>query len=220
MKREITHLSLAQLSLDAYERKTASRHGVEMIYINDVDYHIFAFRGTDTKNLFKNRGWRDILRDIAFLPKKYDEKYVAHFGFVAGWSSIKCYVDSEIKKNPSKPIIFTGHSMGGAIAICGALGVIIDPRYKLHSVVTFGAPRVVIPRDMDEELRVNLETRAVQYQHCRDVVPGFMRWTSYKHVNNTFIGGYKRHTYLERRWRFHPMRVYRDLIRSRSSRNL
>ena len=50
--------------------------------------------------------------------------------------------------------------MGGAIAICGALGIIIDPHHKLHSVVTFGAPRVVIPKDMDEEIRLDLETRA------------------------------------------------------------
>ena len=90
-----TYILARSVSLEAYDRKTASRHGVEMIYLDESDeslgdeqrelakrYHIFAFRGTDTKDFFKNRGHgEDILRDIAFLPKKYDEKYVAHFGF-------------------------------------------------------------------------------------------------------------------------------------------
>ena len=58
--------------------------------------------------------WTDIFTHIQLYPKKFNS-YKAHAGFVNQYIGIKSSVQSWVKNSPY-PIVFCGHSLGGALA--------------------------------------------------------------------------------------------------------
>jgi hypothetical protein len=74
--------------------------------------HIYvAFRGTEPTK------WDNWKRILNFVPKKFMYGLEVHGGFEIYYQEYKAYVDSYISTiNSTKQVIFTGHSMGAAIA--------------------------------------------------------------------------------------------------------
>ncbi|KAI8959102.1 alpha/beta-hydrolase [Daldinia sp. FL1419] len=89
---------------------------------------------------------RNWIADLSFIPLPCDlaDDCLIHSGFLASWKEIEDdLLDgvSEAKKaNPSYKIIFTGHSLGGAVATVAA-GYARDQGYELD-LYTYGSPRV------------------------------------------------------------------------------
>lgn len=148
-----SHLELALLCSDIYEYFEFEVHGIEFALIDDV----WVFRGTDEP--------ADWLTNFRVTPWLVEDLGWVHKGFykVAGEvfehvlvESVRCDLDVTTFQ-------FTGHSLGGAIALFMA-AFMKKHGWKIRDVVTFGAPCVGQLDLLDDE-------RLVLYRNGRDIVP-------------------------------------------------
>lgn len=113
-----------------------------------------SFRGTEFNKI------ADISTAVNFIPKKItikDRNYKIHRGFYNSYSRLHQRLIFLLNK-VNKPIIFTGHSMGGALAQIAGL------YYDYTNVYSFGSPRVFINRVN------NPTTRSVNVIITNDIV--------------------------------------------------
>ncbi|RYP68134.1 hypothetical protein DL771_006876 [Monosporascus sp. 5C6A] len=88
---------------------------------------------------------RNWIADLVFIQVPCDlvKNCALHAGFATAWAEIDDKVLAGIKAakaaNPSYKIIFTGHSLGGAVATIGA-GYIRDKGYDID-IYSYGSPR-------------------------------------------------------------------------------
>ena len=72
--------------------------------------------------------------------------FAVHGGFFAAWKSVRERVISRVRAlsrdNPSAPVVLTGHSLGGAMAVIAAWNLDFEG-IKVDGLFTFGAPRAV-----------------------------------------------------------------------------
>ena len=111
-----------------------------MITWND-DLAIVAFRGTEMKSL---SALREIRTDLNTLLLTFPEGGRVHKGFYKALEEIwegpgrcRLFLESLIKKQPGRPLWFTGHSLGGALA---SLAFARVP--SARGLYVFGSPRV------------------------------------------------------------------------------
>lgn len=111
--------------------------------------YVIAFRGTDTLD-----DW--VMNNLILVKKKVTDPYsghpktgkkfllaptpYAHYGFYFAYLSVRKDVLDHIEDKDD--IIFTGHSMGGALAALCALDMKYRFPEKKIKLVTFGAPRL------------------------------------------------------------------------------
>jgi len=146
------HLELAYLVKEGYDRKDAEVANIEFIYQNNV----FVFRGTDE--------WRDVVTDIRFIPYNLKGIGLRPIGWCPkGFARAAWKVADAIEHLlMPEPIVLTGHSLGGAIALLvGA--ILCQRRYPIEEIVTFGAPRVGALPLLDS-------TPVTMYKQGRDIV--------------------------------------------------
>ena len=113
--------------------------GTEGFVGSDGDMTIVAFAGSDSlKDWMTNAQCQ--MTEIE-LPGDYFLQ--VHKGFYSAYSTVGDRVQSLIEEHSegkTKRLIFTGHSLGGALATLAALKCrVLD---QPHKVITFGAPRV------------------------------------------------------------------------------
>lgn len=199
-------LQLADLCVQSYTDKTHESKDVEFLHVESDDCHTFAIRGTEAQNFFDARGWIDVIRDLRVLPNQLGETY-AHSGFSKGWEAIAPIIKKIHDDNP-KQIVLCGHSMGGIIALCGGYSLVCKG-LPVAKVVTFGAPRGIIPEPIDlHGYMSRLKQISKQYEIVTDKVPGFMKWTRYKHISTVFLEGDRRNSWLTRNYKDHWMGNY------------
>ena len=115
-------------------------------YINydEKENTIFiAFRGTNSSN--------DLKTDISFTKEKcsFLNNKGVHSGFLNSYNYFKPELNKKIneiiKTHPNARIIFTGHSLGGAVATLAALDAVNNNNFKDKniSLITFCSPRVL-----------------------------------------------------------------------------
>jgi hypothetical protein len=111
------------------------------------DYIVVAFQGSKSP--------RDFEQDAEFWMtdlnwSRNDEPAAVHHGFLEDWESIEGQVVAAVKqiiasRSPNSdlrtPIFVTGHSLGGALAILGALEL-VRQGFNISGVYIFGCPRV------------------------------------------------------------------------------
>jgi predicted lipase len=104
----------------------------ECLITYNNDTIIVAFTGTEVHE------WQDILTDIQFWHSKAEVGKV-HTGFYKAYHKLKFPVYRailELNKEKLRKIYWTGHSLGGALA------VIFASYYKSGVVYTYGQPKV------------------------------------------------------------------------------
>ncbi len=128
---EPTDRYLATIAQRAYSESTYVWKGVEALLVEERDFDVLAFRGTEGSI-------RDVIRDLRAVPW-YDKRLGwCHAGFLkAGrgiWPQLEWLVESR------KPLFLTGHSKGAAeVTIIAAL-LTVSGRPPA-ALVTFGSPK-------------------------------------------------------------------------------
>lgn len=134
----INHYTLATFARESYHRATVCIGEVEVWvqYINGTQ--VVTYRGTEGGDLFRGRGWRDVWRDARIIPAHDDRVGWGHAGFLHGALGV---VDGFLREHltSTKPVVCTGHSMGGALALITACAL-KHHGYAVQEWVGFAAP--------------------------------------------------------------------------------
>lgn len=123
---------------------------------------------TDTPDTDMERNWgwlkfwerkgENLNRIVTYMIGPDNLKPARHIGFARGFAAVQDQVEDWINSLPNGPdgysYVFTGHSLGGALAVVGAYEFARQNR-DVFAVVTFGAPSVgkaaaLIPQDESE----------------------------------------------------------------------
>lgn len=103
------------------------------------------------------------------IPVKYGKGWV-HWGFALAhksiWKRVRAHLD------PSKPILFIGHSAGGALA---DLSTDFVDEFPERGYVTFGKPNLRTKKDKDEYHSMAHLFIKLSVMNCGDVVPTIPR---------------------------------------------
>jgi pimeloyl-ACP methyl ester carboxylesterase len=193
------NLKLAELCAESYDKFTFRQKGVDVLYRDIGTHHVYAFAGTSLE-------WTDIIRNLSWWGNAVGDTE-GHAGYVKGWKAVKAAIEVHIDSLDDKPIILTGHSMGGAIAVIGAYD--LSKKYlKVTNCVTFGAPPSLDFDAMSEPDARWMLHIVSQVEHVRDPIPSAFNRTSLDRVNRVNIGGLFRRPFWMRRQRFHGIKRY------------
>jgi hypothetical protein len=210
----LNNLQLANLCVETYKKQGSPSKAVEFYYHNDRDQHIFAIRGPEVDVFYSGRGLIDTIRNLPFWPKPFGEK-AGHAAVVGLWHKIYQPICEFIALDPDKPVVFTGHGIGGIIALIGAYELIKEG-LTVSKVITFGAPRGLDLGYPDPcGIFKKLEHITEQFEHPKDPVPGYASWSRYKHVNTIFLDGQYREWWFNQKMLFHWMGSYRNWLIAR-----
>jgi triacylglycerol lipase len=123
---------------------------------------------------------QDLITDFELTPALN----VFHEGFVKAVDAVQPQIEAAIRRRGAaeQPIFFTGHSMGGALALISALRA-LEAGFRATAVYTFGVPRAGGERFFDSYTR-DLGDRTFRLVHGDDIVakvpPGFLN--NFRHV--------------------------------------
>jgi predicted lipase len=112
---------------------------------------------------------------------KYRDMGWVHSGFAKAYEEIRDLQDTVIKKD--KPLVVSGHSLGGATATVAALDL-KQRGYDVHSVYTYGSPRVGYS-DF-KEIYEGAKIPTYRFVNAYDVVPRIPK-INYHHVGEPYF---------------------------------
>lgn len=159
------------------------------------DVFIVAFQGTHTAG--------EWLTDMEAFWKRLETSSV-HFGFWAALASVISEIEcalTNLNFSPAKPVIFTGHSLGGALAKLAAFRFAQQyPLGCVHSVYTFGQPRVGDARFAQiynalqistiDGTPITLHDQTFRFVNLNDIVPRtpfLWPWFNYRHCGREIL---------------------------------
>jgi hypothetical protein len=139
----------------------------EAVYLLDRSgpTQVVAVRGTD------NRG--DAIVDLTTQRVRDDRllQVEVHGGFQRMAMAILEDLQRNRRLDPARPVIFTGHSLGGAVAVLlGAYMILAEPpEVRVAGIYTFGQPKVF--GNDGANLLDTVSARIVRVVTCGDPVP-------------------------------------------------
>jgi hypothetical protein len=104
-----------------------------------------------------------------------------HLGFALGWAAVHDRVSAYLKTScpPGVPVVVSGHSLGGALALIGALELKRDG-HNVAAVITFGAPQAGNDDFSREYAAAGLSERTILFEAQGDTVPRILRRWYYR----------------------------------------
>lgn len=165
-------LNLIGVCQDATANYNYAVGHTQFLYREYSDHQVIAYAGS--KDL------KDWAHDANVVKKQYKDMGWVHTGFADAYDEIVKLQNTLVKKD--KPVIVSGHSLGGATATVAALDM-KQRGYNVHSVYTYGAPRVGYSdfKDIYEEAGIP----TYRYINAWDVVPRIPK-INYHHVGQPF----------------------------------
>lgn len=131
-------------------------------YVLDAgDDSIVILRGTEKHEY-------DILQDLRFLKSTSDQGSM-HGGFVSGYAPMHSQIKDLLARFDTKRVWITGHSLGGGLAIVCAHQLLVDGKYPIAGIMTFGQP-MVVRDDMRNYLEPKLDGKYVFFVNDMDPV--------------------------------------------------
>lgn len=144
---------------------------MEYLLTQKDDCTVITIRGTEAGKPFKGRGWRDIARDLLFIPCPARSGGVGHFGFVSAGQGLADAI--KLTLSPGATIEISGHSLGAGAAVFLALELL--DTYRIRQMVLFGCPQTHYAfKPLDKIRRIN----CTSYANNKDPValkPSFAR---------------------------------------------
>lgn len=173
----ITHKYLAKVCKKADTERTLTVDSTEILIIDYAKTsNIVAFRGTEFNQ------WKDLVTNILYFPKKTEDCGIVHYGI---YKAAKAAItDLRLRLDKNIPVVLTGFSLGGAIAIlCGKM--LLEYGYKVK-VVTFGTPKVIHKYSIKKYINLNI----TEYAYATDIVSAkFFGWPwQYRNINKFTLG--------------------------------
>ena len=108
-----------------------------------------------------------------------------HLGFAIGWAAVRPQIEAwcaSVSGGLQRPLVFSGHSLGGALAYLGAFEMASEPGPRhVAAVVTFGAPKVGSDK-FKAAYEALLGDRTVRIESKGDKVPDVTRRSGYESV--------------------------------------
>ena len=152
-------------------------------YLAASDHMILvAFRGTEPAEI------RDWLSDANTPVMPYAVKNgLVHLGFNQALASVYQRVRDKIKevRTNDQTLWFTGHSLGGALAMLAAAKMYFEePKLLADGVYTFGQPRTC-DRFLAKAYDAAFESRHFRFVNNNDVVPQVPPEPVFHHVKTT-----------------------------------
>ena len=148
-------------------------------YSTNENQIVVSFRGTNGKD-YKNWITNAV---VQMLEYENVPGAMVHRGFKGAYDfiskSIRQNVKDLIKDHPTAKILVTGHSLGGSLALLGA----VDLKRELGSIknqiqiYTFGAPRVGNIEFADYVSHLFADVNYIRVTHYDDAIP-HIPWTS------------------------------------------
>jgi hypothetical protein len=150
-------------------------------YVIETDKEtMVSYHGTQFGKFFGSGG-KEVFHDLQMQKSKMkfgDQECGVHAGFKKEYDNSRDDLYSvlqEVKGDPAKPVIFSGHSLGGAVANIAALDASANNRLPngqtVGGVVTFGAPRVLSPEAAQVYNDKGLDKNTLRVKQGWDVVP-------------------------------------------------
>ena len=195
------HFDLARICELAYKAKTGSVGEVEYLITEHDGFTVIAFRGTEATRWWSNGGWRDILRDVRFIPW-YDRRIGwAHAGFLKG---AKRAVEQILELHLPGPIYVTGHSLGAGLATCAA-AILKAQGLDIWEAVLFGSPRA-----LTKSAQKRYKVKCTSYRNGHDFVTTVPRrsWGFRHPVELTQLGKQG----ADRTWSDHWIPLYTEAL--------
>ena len=175
-----THRALADLVVASYGQTPTIDVGADVrcVVIDEPDETLVICPGTVSL-----AGW---LRDFSAWPKSFGGLGYLHEGF--GDGGLKLWLHLQTKINSAKPIAFTGHSLGAAVAQNLAGWAAFDGmRFR---VVTWGTPRQCAAWNFAFPALIAKAFESADYRNPGDVVPDVPPLPFWKHtVSRTDLSG-------------------------------
>jgi len=190
------HSALAQSCLESYHHATFNLGECEAMIKYCDAYSVVVFRGTECGSLFAGRGWVDVLRDLRLMPWYDKDCGWCHAGFLKGAKRSAKFLDTVLNKE--RPVIFTGHSLGGALSLLCAAKM-QAAGYRV-SWVGFGSPKA-------QHSKKTFGFSQVNYRYRADVVPSMPRFSFYRH-NYQMINLGRAKEAVEPTWDDHDIQLY------------
>lgn len=136
---------------------------------NEKEIYVI-YRGTEFGE------FRDVMRHGMFWPTEGQKQGKVHAGFSAAtdeiWWKVNEYLNAEVNKyEMHRNVYFTGHSLGGAMAIISAA----RSDYIAH-VYTYGSPRCG-----DADYSARIKSRIYRFTNEHDIVPLILPPIGYRH---------------------------------------
>lgn len=165
--------------------KNATPSGV---VVETKDYILVSFRGTELVNLW------EVFHDSQLHRRRVKfgkESHLIHSGFITEYEESKESLKKALSEtSPDKPIIFSGHSLGGAMANIAALDFatnkVMGDR-EVGGVITFGAPRVLSHRAASLYTRLGLSEKSVRVVQKGDPIPELAPFSLFKHTGKEVL---------------------------------
>ncbi|MBT1452445.1 lipase family protein [Glaciecola sp. XM2] len=116
--------------------KTFDAGGTQAMLVQNEDYMVLVFRGTETDSL------RDIKADARANIRKCETQGMIHSGFYDAYQCVRKDIEETLSmpELQDKPLYITGHSLGGALATVATK--FTHHKGGLAACYTFGSPRV------------------------------------------------------------------------------
>lgn len=165
-------LNLMKVCKESYTEHNYAVGHTQFLYRNYSDHQVLSFSGS--KEL------KDWGHDANIIKRPVKDMGYVHSGFSSAYDEIKPLQDSVLDKK--KPIVVCGHSLGGATATIAALDL-KQRGYNVHSLTTFGCPRVGDPTFKAAYDKANIPS--FRYVNSYDVVPRIPK-INYEHVGTPF----------------------------------
>ncbi|MCR9293805.1 MAG: lipase family protein [bacterium] len=192
-------ITLAELSVLAYNDEHSRVLTLRLIGFDEIvtlddgpmsgfmarrdDVAVIAFRGT---NMTSPADW---MTNINFyLQTRMDRDRKFHRGFQNAYERFSNEIRLNLASWNPKHLWITGHSLGGAMAVCCAYDCLMQ-QTPIAGLITYGQPRVANP-SMAQYLNQQLEDRYLRFINSDDIVPsvppsGPRLISDYEHAGHT-----------------------------------
>lgn len=160
----MNHKKIAGYCLKSYPEATETLPGdLEYLVVEDEDYIVVSVRGSEPPFREQNN-WKDWITNFRFFPWRDSSVGLVHAGWLKSARRLADRLVSSSYPFRYKKIIFTGHSLGAAIAIICAQMFSKRFDHIIFEVVLFGCPKCFVL------FRPKFNFKVTSYRHGSDAV--------------------------------------------------